>query len=151
MKRVGTGMEVDVAYTLFADGPEGEELERCNEESPFVFQVGAEEALPAFEQALHGLKVGEPFSFSIACDQAYGEETEDAVVALPKSAFMVDGKLDEDVMKVGEVVPMADEDGDEIIGIVVEVEEDVVHVDFNHPLAGLDLHFEGVICAIRNA
>ena len=111
----------------------------------------AEEALPAFEQALHGLKVGEPFSFSIACDQAYGEETEDAVVALPKSAFMVDGKLDEDVMKVGEVVPMADEDGDEIIGIVVEVEEDVVHVDFNHPLAGLDLHFEGVVCAIRNA
>ena len=55
-------MEVDVAYTLFADGPEGEELERCNEESPFVFQVGAEEALPAFEQALHGLKVGEPFA-----------------------------------------------------------------------------------------
>ena len=89
--------------------------------------------------------MGEPFSFSIACDQAYGEETEDAVVALPKSAFMVDGKLDEDVMKVGEVVPMADEDGDEIIGIVVEVEEDVVHVDFNHPLAGLDLHFEGVV------
>ena len=40
MKTVGPGMEVDVAYTLFADGPEGEELERCNEESPFVFQVG---------------------------------------------------------------------------------------------------------------
>ena len=64
------------------------------------------------------------------------------------AALMVDGKLDEEVMKVGEVVPMADEDGEEIIGIVVEVEPELVHVDFNHPLAGLDLHFEGVVVGI---
>lgn len=151
MKTVEPGMEVEVAYTLRADGPDGEELETCTEEAPFVFRVDADEALPAFEAALRGLKEGEPFSFSVPCQEAYGEETEDAVVALPKSAFMVDGKLDEEVMKVGEVVPMADEDGEEIIGIVVEVEPELVHVDFNHPLAGLDLHFEGTICAIRSA
>ena len=36
-------------------------------------------------------------------------------------------------MKPGEVVPLEDEDGNEVIGVVVEVEDQVVHVDFNHP------------------
>ena len=62
---------------------------------------------------------------------------------------MVDGKLDEEVMKPGEVVPLEDDEGNELIGVVVEVEAHAVHVDFNHPLAGLDLHFEGVVVAIQ--
>ena len=148
MKEVQPGVQVEVAYTLRADGPEGEELESCNEETPFVFTVGQEEALEAFEAALIGKRVGEPFEIQIACDDAYGDETDDAVVALPKSTCMVDGKLDEEVMQVGEVVPMSDDEGQEIVGVVVEVEAEFVHVDFNHPLAGLDLHFEGVVIGI---
>ena len=148
MKEVQPGVQVEVAYTLRADGPEGEELESCNEETPFMFTVGQEEALEAFEAALIGKRVGEPFEIQIACDDAYGDETDDAVVALPKSTFMVDGKLDEEVMQVGEVVPMSDDEGQEIVGVVVEVKAEFVHVDFNHPLAGLDLHFEGVVVGI---
>ena len=49
MKEVQPGVQVEVAYTLRADGPEGEELESCNEETPFVFTMGQEEALEAFE------------------------------------------------------------------------------------------------------
>ena len=148
MKQVERTSLVEVAYTLRADGPEGEELETCTEEAPFVFRMGDEEALEAFEQRLLGKKAGEPFSFVIACEDAYGDETEEAIVALPKKTFMVDGKIDEEVMKPGEVVPLEDDEGNELIGVVVEVEGDVVHVDFNHPLAGLDLHFEGVIVAL---
>ena len=148
MKQVERTSLVEVAYTLRADGPKGEELETCTEESPFVFRMGGEEALEAFEQRLLGKKAGEPFSFVIACEDAYGDETEEAIVALPKKTFMVDGKIDEEVMKPGEVVPLEDDEGNELIGVVVELEGDVVHVDFNHPLAGLDLHFEGVIVAL---
>ena len=148
MKQVERTSLVEVAYTLRADGPEGEELETCTEEAPFVFRMGDEEALEAFEQQLLGKKAGEPFSFVIACEDAYGDETEEASLALPKETFMVDGKIDEEVMKPGEVVPLEDDQGNELIGVVVEVEGDVVHVDFNHPLAGLDLHFEGVIVAL---
>ena len=148
MKEVQPGVQVEVAYILRADGPVGEELESCNEEAPFVFTVGQEEALEAFEAALIGKRVGEPFEIQIACDDAYGDETDDAVVALPKSTFMVDGKLDEEVMQVGEVVPMSDDEGREIVGLVVEVEAEFVHLDFNHPLAGLDLHFEGLVVGI---
>ena len=148
MKQVERTSLVEVAYTLRADGLDGEELETCTEEAPFVFRMGDEEALEAFEQQLLGKKAGEPFSFVIACEDAYGDETEEAIVALPKETFMVDGKIDEEVMKPGEVVPLEDDEGNELIGVVVEVEGDVVHVDFNHPLAGLDLHFEGVVVAL---
>ena len=148
MKQVERTSLVEVAYTLRADGPKGEELETCTEEAPFVFRMGGEEALEAFEQRLLGKKAGEPFSFVIACEDAYGDETEEAILALPKETFMVDGKIDEEVMKPGEVVPLEDDEGNELIGVVVELEGDVVHVDFNHPLAGLDLHFEGVIVAL---
>ena len=134
--------------TLRANGPEGEELETCQEESPFVFRMGAEEALEAFEKALVGKRVGEPFELTIACDDAYGEETDEAVLSLPKETFMVDGKLDEEVMQAGEVVPLSDDEGNEIVGMVVEVKADAVLVDFNHPLAGLDLHFEGVVVGV---
>ncbi|MAV51588.1 MAG: peptidylprolyl isomerase [Crocinitomicaceae bacterium] len=148
MNEVQHGAQVEVAYTLRANGPEGEELETCQEESPFVFRMGAEEALEAFEKALVGKRVGEPFELTIACDDAYGEETDEAVLSLPKETFMVDGKLDEEVMQAGEVVPMSDDEGNEIVGMVVEVKADAVLVDFNHPLAGLDLHFEGVVVGV---
>lgn len=148
MNEVQHGAQVEVAYTLRANGPEGEELETCQEESPFVFRMGAEEALEAFEKALVGKRVGEPFELTIACDDAYGEETDEAVLSLPKETFMVDGKLDEEVMQPGEVVPLSDDEGNEIVGMVVEVQTDAVLVDFNHPLAGLDLHFEGVVVGV---
>ena len=148
MNEVQHGAQVEVAYTLRANGPEGEELETCQEESPFVFRMGAEEALEAFEKALVGKRVGEPFELTIACDDAYGEETDEAVLSLPKETFMVDGKLDEEVMQAGEVVPLSDDEGNEIVGMVVEVKADAVLVDFNHPLAGLDLHLEGVVVGV---
>lgn len=148
MNEVQHGAQVEVAYTLRANGPEGEELETCQEESPFVFRIGAEEALEAFEKALVGKRVGEPFELTIACDDAYGEETDEAVLSLPKETFMVDGKLDEEVMQAGEVVPLRNDEGNEIVGMVVEVKADAVLVDFNHPLAGLDLHFEGVVVGV---
>ena len=46
------------------------------------------------------------------------------------------------------MVPLSDDEGNEIVGMVVEVKEDAVLVDFNHPLAGLDLHFEGVVVGV---
>ena len=67
---------------------------------------------------------------------------------ISEKTFKVDGKIDHEVMKPGEVVPLEDDEGQEIIGVVVEVDSDLVYVDVNHPLAGLDLHFEGVVVSI---
>jgi FKBP-type peptidyl-prolyl cis-trans isomerase SlyD len=87
----------------------------------------------------------------LTVDEAYGQEDEEAFVELPKSAFLVDGELDESVFAEGEVVPMETEDGEEVLGIVTEVRLNSVVVDFNHPFAGLDLHFEGQVVRVGEA
>ena len=61
---------------------------------------------------------------------------------------MGDGKLDDEVMKPGEMIPLEDDAGNELIGAIAEVEAHAVHVDFYYPLAGLHLHYEGVVVAI---
>ena len=68
---------------------------------------------------------------------------------MPKSIFEVDGKFDSERVKPGEVLPMNDNEGNEVYGIVLDVSATEVEMDFNHPFADIDLHFEGIICDIR--
>ena len=113
--------------------------------------TGEEQVLPAFEAALNGLKPGDSFDFKLSVEDAYGEEDEEAYVEVPKSAFIVDGELDESVLEIGEVVPMQTEDGEEVIGVVAELRLNSVVVDFNHPFAGLELHFVGEVLRVLDA
>ncbi|HWY35747.1 MAG TPA: hypothetical protein VNX68_13965, partial [Nitrosopumilaceae archaeon] len=66
-------------------------------------------------------------------------------------AFFVEGKFDEERVKIGEELPMLDAEGHEMYGLVVQVGEEHVTMDFNHPLAGHDLHFSGEILEVRDA
>lgn len=146
--KVEKGKLVTVDYSLFADGPEGELLEETNADEPMSFIFGHEDMLEAFESALEGKKEGEAFSVLIKSDDAYGPEDESAIVDLPMSTFMVDGELDDELLREGELIPMQDEEGNELMGIVLEVKDDVITLDFNHPLAGLDLYFDGQVTKI---
>ena len=148
---ISDGQYVEVTYILREEGPQGEELEVCGADDPFGFIVGNDEVLPAFEAVMRGLQQGDTFMFRLTVDEAYGPEDEEAFVELPKSAFLVDGELDESVFAEGEVVPMETEDGEEVLGIVTEVRLNSVVVDFNHPFAGLDLHFEGQVVRVGEA
>lgn len=148
---VAAGKYVEISYTLLEEGPEGEELEVCPADDPFGFMVGEEQVLSTFEEKLQGLKAGDSFEFRLTAEEAYGEEDEEAFVEVPKSAFIVDGELDESVFEIGEVVPMTTEDGDEVIGVVAELRLNSVVVDFNHPFAGLNLFFKGEILGIADA
>jgi len=141
---VAPGKFIEIEYILSEateDGQLGELLEECPAEQAFGFNVGSGEVLESVEKALSGLQAGEPF--------AYGPTTEDAIVMIPKNVFEIDGEFDEENIKVGEAIPMNDEDGNEIFGVVVDVLDDEVQMDFNHPFADLDLHFSGRICDIR--
>ena len=146
---VAQGLFVEIEYVLTEAGPDGEVLEECPAEQAFGFRTGAEEVLPAFEKALEGKTPGEPFSFTIPCAEAYGETSMDAIRAIPKSVFEIDGEFDSDGVKPGEVLPMKDDEGNEMYGIVLDVSDTEVELDFNHPFADIDLHFEGAICDIR--
>ena len=71
------------------------------------------------------------------------------VHTLPKSIFEIDGKFDAEAVQPGEVLPMKDDEGNELFGIVLDVSDTEVEMDFNHPFADIDLHFEGTVCDIR--
>ncbi|MBL6645042.1 MAG: FKBP-type peptidyl-prolyl cis-trans isomerase [Flavobacteriales bacterium] len=134
-------MKYIIHYTLRADGPEGEIIEATVPEEPFSFTAGGEEVLDELEQAVGAAQVGDRFELLVPFDKAYGPEMEGAFAVLPKEQFVDDEGFDESVMAEGEVVVMRDDEGDEVHGVVVHVGEEEVEVDFNHPLAGIDLHF----------
>jgi FKBP-type peptidyl-prolyl cis-trans isomerase SlyD len=104
-----------------------------------------------FEKELSGKKVGDKFDFHINAAEGYGEYNEEYVAEIPKEAFLVEGKFDDSQIKVGAEVPMMDAEGNQMYGLVLEVAEKHVAMDFNHPLAGHDLHFIGEVLEVREA
>ena len=80
----------------------------------------------------------------------YGEIIPEAIVDLPKDIFMVDGKLAEDILFVGSQVPMSDAQGNRMLGVVKEVAEETVKMDFNHPMAGKTLNFDVEVVEVRD-
>jgi FKBP-type peptidyl-prolyl cis-trans isomerase SlyD len=142
---------VSVIYELTTNRSNGEVIESVTDENPLTFISGTGNLLPAFEDQLTNLSIGEKFSFSIACDNAYGMPNEKAVIDLPLDAFYVEGKIDEELVQIGNIVPMRDQTGNRLNGKIIGVSENSVKMDFNHPLAGDDLHFQGTIVGVRLA
>jgi len=64
---------------------------------------------------------------------------------------MHDGEIDHEMLVPGRTIPMRDEEGRQLLGTVAEVQENQVIMDFNHPMAGIDLYFTGSIESVRSA
>src|SRR5690606_21842981 len=92
-----------------------------------------------------------PFEIRLSKNDAYGDVNEDAIVDLPKSVFLVDGKMDEELIAVGNTVPMMSSNGQRLNGLVLSIDDETVKMDFNHPLAGDDLFFAGKVLEVREA
>ena len=152
MEIVKPGQFVEATYDLYVgEDKEQELMEKATSENPLKFVFGADQMLPAFEAKLKGLKAGDEFDFVLPSDEAYGEYNKEHVLELGKDIFEVDGKFDNEMIFPGNTVPMMDSNGNRLNGSVLEVKDDVVIMDFNHPLAGEDLHFVGKILAVREA
>ncbi len=142
---------VTIIYTLRSGNEKGEILEQIEETRPLQFIYGIEGFLPKFEEKLNGLKTGESFSFGIKSREAYGAYNNKAVFPVPKSVFEINGTIDENILTLGNSITMRDNSGNKHVGVVKEVQNEFVKMDFNHPLAGKDLYFEGNILDIRDA
>lgn len=145
---------ITVAYKLYvSDGEDIKEdlVEECSTEHPFMFISNLGCVLPAFEKALDPLKEGDTFDFTIPCAEAYGPFEDDLMFDLPKATFMVNGKFDSARIREGNIIPLQGEDGSRFNGVVIEVKDDAVVVDLNHPRAGQDLHFVGTVVTHREA
>ena len=100
------------------------------------FTVGAGEMIPGFDAAVNGMKVGETKTVKIEPGEAYGEHNPEGIQAVPKQSFPEDFEFEQGLVIEGSV------QGQPVRGIISQVEEEVVVVDFNHPMAGKNLNFD---------
>jgi FKBP-type peptidyl-prolyl cis-trans isomerase SlyD len=142
---------VSLTYELRVNSKSGEVIESVDRNSPLTFLFGTGSLLPKFEDYLSGLKVGDNFDFNLVSEDAYGEFDESSVIKVPLQAFQIEGKVDYELVKIGNKIPMQDSEGHRLTGVVKNVDTDTVTMDFNHPLAGNHLFFKGEITEIRQA
>lgn len=143
---------IRATYQLFnvTDG-KNELIEETTSDRTFDFVSGLGLLLKDFELQLVDLNVGDKFDFNLLPGQAYGEYVEERVLNLDKKLFVVNGKFDDKNIYPDAIIPLQNADGDRFNARVLEITNDKVKVDLNHPLAGLTLNFKGEILETREA
>jgi FKBP-type peptidyl-prolyl cis-trans isomerase SlyD len=142
---------VSLIYELRESDAEGRVIETLDENRPLTFIYGTGRLLPFFESNIDSLGMGDDFKFALNAEVAYGERREDMVIDVPISVFQTDGKINEDICRVGNEVPMMDTEGNPLNGVINEITDTAVKMDFNHPMAGMNLFFSGKIVEVRDA
>ncbi|MGF1635980.1 MAG: peptidylprolyl isomerase [Cyclobacteriaceae bacterium] len=137
-----------VTYKLKVDG---ELIETADKSNPLIFLVGADAMIPGFESQLLGKQPGDAYEMTILPEDGYGDVDPEAVIELSKEVFKIDGVLQEEMIQLGNSVQMKDQNGDPLLGVILEINDDTVTMDFNHELAGKTLHFVGEVIDVRTA
>ncbi|MBP7389876.1 MAG: peptidylprolyl isomerase [Chitinophagales bacterium] len=141
---------VKITYQLRTE-PNGEIMDSADQSHPFSFLFGHNNVLELFEQNLEGKIAGNQFNFVLQPGEGYGEYEQEAVLQLEKQIFSVDGVVQEDMLVVGNVVPLQDQHGQTFQGRIVNLTDTHATVDMNHPFAGKTLYFSGEVLEVRPA
>ena len=145
--KVAMNKMVSVDYKLTVDGAIADQSQPGQ---PLEFIYGMGMLLPKFEEAIMDKEPGESVAFTLEAKDGYGEVIAEAIVELPKTVFMMDGKVAEEILFVGSQIPMATAEGQHMMGVVKEVKEESVMMDFNHPMAGKTLNFDVTVVDVRD-
>lgn len=129
------GDRVKVHYTGTLD--DGTVFDSSRERDPLEFELGAQQVIPGFEEAVRGLEVGDSVEVSLAPEEGYGQRNDELMVDVARSD-LPEG-LDPEV---GQTLEVRTEDDEPMAAWVAEIGEDAITVDLNHPLAGRELNFE---------
>lgn len=154
MEKIKPGKYVEITYDLYQINPDGTEklVHQVDPEDPEKFVFGVTRGMiEPLEKALDGMEPGATYDVTAKADEAFGPYDIEQIVTLEKDIFMVDGKFDTEMVKPGALVPMMTADGFRINGLVKEVTDKEVVMDFNHPLAGKDVRFKGEVKTVRDA
>lgn len=143
MAQVKEGDRVKVHYTGKLDDGTVFDSSECTDDGcgcghgPIEFTVGAGEVIPGFDAGVMGLSVGESKTIHIAVDEAYGERMEEMVAVVPRGDLPPDMKPE-----VGQQLEVTQEDGQLFQVRIIEVTDETITIDANHPLAGKPLNFD---------
>lgn len=147
MNKIEKGKKALVVYTLTL-ASDAEVIDQADNAHPATFSFGKGQLIDGFEKNLLGLNSGDAFDFVIPAEQAYGSKDSFAIFDIAKDTFAVDGKIEDNLLQIGNTFPMRDNDGNRHVGKIIQINEETVTMDFNHPLAGKDLHFMGKILKV---
>ncbi|MEZ4804424.1 MAG: peptidylprolyl isomerase [Bacteroidia bacterium] len=139
---------VSLTYTLTLKN--GEVVDTATEEAPFTFIHGIGQTLAHFDKNLDNLVAGDSFEFDITAENAYGVANKEFIVKIPRDVFSGEN-VPADILQKGRMVPMQDQSGNPMNGIILDFDDTTVEIDFNHPLADKDLNFKGNILSVREA
>ncbi|MFR9503572.1 MAG: peptidylprolyl isomerase [Rikenellaceae bacterium] len=145
--KVESNKMVAVNYTLTVNGVVEDQ---SKEGAPLEFIIGSGMILPKFEEAIMDKEVGDKVAFTIAAAEGYGEIHPEAIVDLPRSIFCDENGQIAEMVVVGNVLPMSSADGQQMYGMVKEIGEESVKMDFNHPMAGKELNFDVEVVSVRD-
>ncbi len=132
-------VEIEFELTLL----DGTQVEKTD--APFTFTLGDGTFLPNLEEMLIGLEEGTTAKFTLSPERAFGGSDPANIHPMPRTDFSEKMNL-----QPGVVIGFKTPTGEEIPGTIVEVSDDVVLVDFNHPLANHSIVFTATILAIHS-
>jgi len=135
---------VSIHYKV-VDVASGETIDSSEGGAPMVYLHGAQNIIPGLEAALEGKQAGDELEVTVEPADAYGEYSEERIQKVPKEAF-----TGVDQVEPGMAFTAQTAEGP-INLIVTEVEEELVTVDANHPLAGKALAFSVAVESVRDA
>jgi len=140
--RIANDCLVSIQFRLTNES--GQVLDSSPDGEPLVYLHGAEGILPALERELTGKVAGDRFDLTISPDDGFGERLAERVEVIPRSQLQAADKL-----AVGSSVTRSDESGQQESYVVTAFDSKTVTLDGNHPLAGMTLHFQGVVVNVR--
>ena len=135
MAQVKSGDKIKVHY--HGKLTNGETFDTSAGREPLEFEVGSGMVIPGFDDGVTGMTVGEKKTVNIPFGEAYGPKNPEMVIEMPKDRFPEDMQVE-----VGMPLMMNDQQGQQFQVTIVEIKDDAVMLDANHPLAGQDLIFD---------
>ncbi|MDX5151369.1 MAG: peptidylprolyl isomerase [Acidiferrobacterales bacterium] len=147
MAKIETGSQVSIRFSLFLADID-RLVDTTGADGKFEFVIGEGSIIPGLEKHLIGLEPGDKGRFEIPCEEAYGPalEDEDLVQKFTENDFPKEMELEP-----GLVIGFQSPNGDETPGTITKIQDNVVTVDFSHPLAGYDLVFEVEVLDVKPA
>ncbi len=140
---VSSGKKVSIEYSLKLEDKSVVDTNVGTE--PLTFIQGSRNLLPALENALEGMKIGESRQVTVTPEEGYGPVDKNAVIELDKEQFS------QDELEIGTVLQSLNSDGQPIYAQVAEIKEKTILLNFNHPLAGKTLYFDIKVLDIQEA
>jgi len=129
-------------YSLSVDE---EVIDSSDEREPLEFLQGHGNIIPGLEREILGMKIGESKEVNVSPAEGYGETEDDAFMEVPTNQFPENIPLE-----IGTEIQLQNEEGEPAYARIEKIENNIATLNFNHPLAGKELHFAIKIIAIRD-